>query len=160
MNQLQGKELSASEMAERCRAMKAEGQQIVFTNGAFDILHVGHLTYLEFARQQGDVLIVGLNSDASIQRYKGKDRPINHCSDRVRMLLGLRSVDYVVVFEEDEPLELIEQLLPDVLVKGADWAHYVSGREVVEANGGRVVLAKMVEGRSTSSLIQAIRSQS
>jgi D-beta-D-heptose 7-phosphate kinase/D-beta-D-heptose 1-phosphate adenosyltransferase len=76
------------------------------------------------------------------------------------MLLGLRSVDYVVVFEEDEPVELIEQLLPDVLVKGADWAHYVSGREVVEANGGRVVLAKMVEGRSTSSLIQAIRSQS
>lgn len=152
--------MSAEEMARECAALKAAGKTVVFTNGAFDILHVGHLTYLEFARQQGDCLIVGLNSDASIRRYKGPDRPINACSDRAHLLLGLRAVDYVVVFDEDEPRDLIARLLPDVLVKGADWAHYVSGSDVVEANGGRVVLANLVEGRSTSALIRSIQDQS
>lgn len=157
---LRGKALNAAEMARECARLKSAGKTIVFTNGAFDILHIGHLTYLEFARQQGDCLIVGLNSDASIRRYKGPDRPINSCSDRVHLLLGLRAVDYVVVFDEDEPRDLIAHLLPDVLVKGADWAHYVSGRDIVEANGGRVVLANMVEGRSTSALIRSIQDQS
>ena len=155
-----GEELNREEMAERCATLRAQNKRIVFTNGAFDILHVGHLSYLEFARQQGDCLIVGLNSDASIRRYKGPDRPINSCPDRVKMLLGLRCVDYVVVFEEDEPKDLIAKLLPDVLVKGSDWAHYVSGRDIVEAHGGTVVLAEMVEGRSTTALIRTIQDHS
>lgn len=157
MTQLNGELLTAEAMRARRDALKAEGKTVVFTNGAFDILHVGHLQYLQFAREQGDCLVVGLNSDASIKRYKGEDRPVNPCEDRARMLLGLRCVDYVVVFEEDEPKELIAEVLPDVLVKGADWAHYVSGRDIVEANGGRVVLADLVEGRSTTGVIERIR---
>ena len=133
-----------------------EGRKLVFTNGAFDILHAGHVTYLNFARAQGDALVVGLNSDASVKRYKGDLRPVNPERDRALVLAALECVDYVVVFEEDEPKELIAEILPDVLVKGADWAHYVSGRDVVEANGGRVVLAGMVEGRSTTNTIQRI----
>ena len=152
--------MTAESMAESCRKLRLLGQKIVFTNGAFDVLHTGHLSYLTFARNQGDCLIVGLNSDASIKRYKGADRPINPCDDRIQMLLGLRCVDYVVVFEEDEPAELIASLLPDVLVKGADWAHYVSGREVVEANGGKVVLADLVAGKSSSNIIDRIRKDS
>lgn len=136
--------------------LRAEGKKVVFTNGAFDILHVGHLTYMTFARRQGDCLIVGLNSDASVRRYKGDKRPIVPEQERATMLVGLKCVDYVVLFDEDEPKELIAEILPDVLVKGEDWAHYVSGRDVVEANGGKVVLAKMVEGRSTTSVIAKI----
>jgi len=157
MTAFSGELLDAAVMAERREGLRRAGRTVVFTNGAFDILHVGHLQYLSFARQQGDCLIVGLNSDASVRRYKGPDRPINTEGDRARLLLGLRCVDYVVVFEEDEPKDLIARLLPDVLVKGADWAHYVSGREVVEAHGGRVVLAEMVEGRSTTRVIERIR---
>lgn len=136
--------------------LKAAGRRLVFTNGAFDILHAGHATYLDFARRQGDALLVGLNSDASIKRYKGEKRPINPEADRARVLAALECVDYVVVFGEDEPRDLIAAVLPDVLVKGADWAHYVSGRDVVEANGGRVVLANLVEGRSTTGMIDRI----
>jgi len=141
----------------RIRAgLKKAGKTIVFTNGAFDILHAGHVTYLEFARRQGDVLVVGLNSDASVRRYKGDRRPVNRQADRAKVLAALECVDYVVVFGEDEPATLIAELIPDVLVKGADWSHYVSGRDVVEKHGGRVVLAKMVKGRSTSRLIERI----
>jgi D-beta-D-heptose 7-phosphate kinase/D-beta-D-heptose 1-phosphate adenosyltransferase len=142
-------------LAERER-LRSAGQSVVFTNGAFDILHAGHVTYLAFARRQGDVLIVGLNSDLSVRRYKGDKRPLNGERDRARVLAALECVDYVVGFDEDEPHELIRQLLPDVLVKGADWAHYVCGRDVVEAHGGRVVLAELVEGRSTTQLIERI----
>lgn len=145
----------AAMVAERARLKKA-GRKLVFTNGAFDILHAGHVTYLQFARQQGDALCVGLNSDASVRRYKGDLRPVNGQDDRARVLAALGCVDYVVVFDEDEPKELIGEIIPDVLVKGADWAHYVSGRDVVEAHGGRVVLAAMVEGRSTTNVIQRI----
>ena len=113
---------------------------------------------MNFARSQGDCLVVGLNSDASVRRYKGEKRPINSQEDRARMLLELRCVDYVVVFDEDEPKELIAEILPDVLVKGSDWAHYVSGRDVVEANGGCVVLADFVDGKSTTSTIEKILS--
>jgi len=141
--------------AERDR-LKAAGRSLVFTNGCFDILHRGHVTYLEFARAQGDALVVGLNSDTSVQRNKGPLRPVVNEEDRAAVLLGLRCVDYVVVFDEDEPRDLIAQILPDVLVKGRDWAHYVSGRDVVEAHGGRVVLADMVEGRSTTGIIERI----
>lgn len=148
--------LSRSAMrAERDR-LQREGRSLVFTNGAFDILHAGHVTYLNFARAQGDALVVGLNSDASVKRYKGDKRPVNPQDDRALVLAGLECVDYVVVFDEDEPKELIGEIIPQVLVKGADWAHYVSGRDIVEAHGGKVVLADMVAGRSTSNAIQRI----
>ena len=150
--------LTPAEMrAERDR-LHAEGRTLVFTNGCFDILHRGHADYLAFARSQGDALVVGLNSDASVRRAKGPTRPVNPEQDRAYVLGSLRAVDFVVIFEEDEPRDLISQILPDVLVKGKDWAHYVSGREIVEANGGRVVLAEMVEGRSTTATIERMRS--
>jgi len=136
--------------------IRSEGRKIVFTNGAFDILHLGHLTYMTFARRQGDCLVIGLNSDASVRRYKGSKRPIVPQDERAALLAGLKCVDYVVLFDEDEPRDLIAHILPDVLVKGEDWAHYVSGRDVVEANGGKVILAKMVEGRSTTNIIKKV----
>ncbi len=142
--------------AERAR-LRAAGVPLVFTNGAFDILHAGHATYLDWARRQGGALVVGLNSDASVRRYKGPARPVIPQDQRARMLAALECVDYVVVFDEDEPRDLIAAILPDVLVKGADWAHYVSGRDVVEAAGGRVVLADLVPGLSTSAVIRRIR---
>ncbi len=149
--------LTPSEMrAERDR-LHAEGRNLVFTNGCFDILHRGHADYLAFARSQGDALIVGLNSDASVRRAKGPTRPVNPEQDRAYVLGSLRAVDFVVIFDEDEPRDLIAQILPDVLVKGKDWAHYVSGRDIVEANGGRVVLAEMVEGRSTTATIEKMK---
>jgi D-glycero-beta-D-manno-heptose 1-phosphate adenylyltransferase len=143
----------AAALGERLRA---EGQVIVFTNGCFDLLHTGHLDYLAFAREQGDCLVVGLNSDASVRRAKGPKRPIVPEMERARMLLGLKPVDYVVLFDEEEPRNLVAEIVPHVLVKGADWAHYVSGRDIVEGAGGRVVLADLVEGMSTSGLIQRI----
>jgi D-beta-D-heptose 7-phosphate kinase/D-beta-D-heptose 1-phosphate adenosyltransferase len=152
----QARILTRDQMKGEMATLHASGKRVVFTNGAFDILHLGHLTYMTFARQQGDCLIVGLNSDASVKRYKGDGRPIVPQQERATMLAGLKCVDYVVLFDEDEPKELIAHILPDVLVKGEDWAHYVSGRDVVEANGGRVVLAKMVEGRSTTNVIKKI----
>lgn len=143
----------AEARAERDRLVKA-GKNLVFTNGCFDILHRGHTEYLSFARAEGDALCVGLNSDASVRRSKGPSRPINPEGDRAYVLGSLRAVDFVVVFDEDEPKDLIAQILPQVLVKGKDWAHYVSGREIVEAHGGRVVLADMVAGRSTTNTIE------
>lgn len=139
--------------------LHAQGRKLVFTNGCFDILHRGHVTYLEFARDQGEALMVGLNDDASVRRAKGPARPVNSQDDRAFVLLGLKAVDAVVLFAEDEPAALIAEVLPDILVKGKDWAHYVSGREAVEAAGGRVVLADLVEGRSTTSTIERIRSE-
>ena len=143
-------------MHAECERLRKAGKKTVFTNGSFDILHVGHADYLSFARQLGDVLIVGLNSDESVRRYKGSKRPINNQDDRARVLAALESVDYVVIFDEDEPAALIGELLPDVLVKGADWAHYISGRDIVEKRGGKVVLAQMVEGKSTTNMIERI----
>ena len=145
---------SARELRDR---LEAEGRKLVFTNGSFDILHRGHVTYLEFSRAQGDALVVGLNSDDSVRRYKGPTRPVNPEEDRAHVLAALRAVDGVVIFDQDEPRALIESILPHVLVKGRDWAHYVSGRDIVEAHGGKVVLADMVEGRSTTNVIERIR---
>ena len=156
MRRITSKIVSWARMRAIRRLLKEQGRTVVFTNGAFDILHAGHVTYLEFARKQGDALIVGLNSDASIRRYKGDQRPVNPQADRAKVLAALECVDYVVLFKEDEPATLIAELLPDVLVKGSDWAHYVSGRDVVEKRGGKVVLAKLVKGRSTSDIIQKI----
>jgi D-beta-D-heptose 7-phosphate kinase/D-beta-D-heptose 1-phosphate adenosyltransferase len=148
--------LSVEEMrAERDRLV-TQGKKLVFTNGCFDILHRGHVTYLTFARNQGDALVVAVNTDASVKVNKGDDRPINSEEDRAYVLASLRAVDYVVYFGDPEPKGIIAQILPQVLVKGKDWAHYVSGREVVEANGGKVVLADMVEGRSTTNVIEKI----
>jgi D-beta-D-heptose 7-phosphate kinase/D-beta-D-heptose 1-phosphate adenosyltransferase len=137
--------------------LHSQGKKLVFTNGCFDILHRGHTQYLAFARAQGDALVVGLNSDASVRRAKGPTRPVNTEQDRAFVLGSLRAVDYVVIFDEDEPRDLISQILPDVLVKGKDWAHFVSGRDIVEAHGGKVVLADMVEGKSTTATIERLR---
>jgi rfaE bifunctional protein nucleotidyltransferase chain/domain len=148
--------LSITEMrAERDR-MVACGKKLVFTNGCFDILHRGHVTYLTFARNQGDALVVALNTDASVRSNKGNDRPINCEDDRAYVLGSLRAVDYVVFFGDKEPKDVVAAILPQVLVKGRDWAHYVSGREIVEASGGTVVLADLVEGRSTTGTIEKI----
>jgi rfaE bifunctional protein nucleotidyltransferase chain/domain len=153
---LSPKILTAEQMrAERDRLVAA-GKRLVFTNGCFDIVHRGHVTYLGFARQQGDALVVGVNSDASVKRNKGDLRPINPQDDRAYVLASLRAVDYVVIFDAKEPKELIAQILPQVLVKGRDWAHYVSGREIVEANGGSVVLADLVDGKSTTGTIERV----
>jgi rfaE bifunctional protein nucleotidyltransferase chain/domain len=148
--------LTPEEVRIRRASLASARKKLVFTNGCFDILHRGHVTYLTFARNQGDALVVGVNSDASVKRNKGDDRPINNQEDRAYVLASLRVVDYVVIFEDDEPKDLIAQIRPHVLVKGKDWAHYVSGREIVEANGGEVILADMVEGRSTTSTIDRI----
>lgn len=143
-------------LAQECARLQAAGKKIVFTNGAFDLLHSGHATYLEHARKLGDVLVVGLNTDASVRRYKGEKRPVVDERNRARLVAALECVDYVTWFDEDEPKALITELQPDVLVKAEDWAHYVSGRELVEARGGKVVLAPMVKGLSTTALIEKI----
>lgn len=157
MRNYKNKILTREEMIVERARLKAEGKVVSFTNGCFDILHRGHVSYLNFAREQGDVLVLGMNSDVSVKRNKGDDRPINCEEDRAEVLAALECIDYVVLFDEDEPRELIEALLPDVLVKGEDWAHYVSGREAVEAAGGKVVLAKMVEGHSTTNIIEKMK---
>ncbi len=148
------------ELQQQLESWRGSGKVIVFTNGVFDLLHPGHLSQLEAARAQGDVLLVGLNSDASVQRQgKGPDRPILRQAERRQMLEALRCVDAVVIFDEDTPLQLIELLQPDVLVKGADYAgRQVVGREIVEARGGRVVLVPLLEGFSTTELLRRIRS--
>lgn len=130
------------------------GERVVFTNGCFDLLHVGHVRYLNAARALGDHLVVGLNSDASVRRLKGPGRPVTPEPERAEILCALAAVDAVVLFEEDTPLSLIEALEPDVLVKGGDWAlEAIVGREFVEGRGGRVVTIPIVRGRSTSGLL-------
>jgi len=137
--------------------LRAKGKRVVFTNGCFDLLHVGHIRYLEKARTLGDVLIVGLNTDRSVQTIKGPHRPILPEEERAEVLSGLWSVDYVTLFDEPTPLELITSLQPDVLVKGGDWAKETTvGREVVEESGGEVVILPFVEGSSSSNIIETI----
>jgi len=137
---------------------KKENLKIVFTNGCFDVLHRGHVEYLEKAKSFGDVLIVGLNSDESVKRLKGNFRPLVSEDDRGYVLLGLQSVDAVVVFEEDTPHSLISNIIPDVLVKGGDYSiKDIVGRDIVESNGGQVVTVKFIEGKSSSSIIEKIQ---
>ena len=134
-------------------------EKLCFTNGCFDLLHPGHVQYLAEARALGDFLVVGLNSDASVARLKGPGRPLQNEAARAAILLGLRSVDAVVCFHEDTPLELIRALQPDVLVKGGDYTpDTVVGRELVEAHGGKVILIPFLPGHSTSLITQRIRS--
>jgi rfaE bifunctional protein nucleotidyltransferase chain/domain len=141
------------------QALRAEGKTIVFTNGVFDLIHPGHVRYLESARALGDALIVGLNADASVRRNKGAGRPINPEEERAEVLAGLASVDAVVLFDDDTPAEIIRSLQPDVLVKGADWpANQIVGRDTVEARGGRVVRVTVEHGYSTSALVEKVRS--
>lgn len=135
---------------------RTRGKVFVFTNGCFDILHAGHVRYLAFARRQGDVLAVGMNSDASVRRIKGAPRPVVPQEDRALLLAALEAVDYVVIFEEDRVDTLIGELLPDILVKGEDRADDVHGRDVVETHGGRVVLAPLINDRSTTNIIGSI----
>ena len=156
MRPYQSKVLSRQAMvAERAR-LKAAGTVFVFTNGCFDILHAGHVEYLAFARSQGDLLCVGMNSDASVRARKGEGRPVVPQEDRARILAALEAVDYVVVFEEREVESLIAELLPDILVKGEDRKDWVCGREIVEAHGGRVVLAPIMRGKSSTNVIGKI----
>jgi rfaE bifunctional protein nucleotidyltransferase chain/domain len=140
---------------------RAAGRRIVFTNGVFDLLHAGHVRYLQQARSLGDVLIVGLNSDRSVRVNKGPGRPITPENERAEILEALAAVDAVVVFDEETPYDLIKAVQPDVLVKGADWAEdAVVGRDIVEQRGGRVVRVPLEPGRSTSAIIQKITSTS
>lgn len=137
--------------------LRNDGKRIVFTNGCFDLLHVGHLRYLEKARSLGDILVVGVNSDSSVRRLKSPRRPILPLEERMELLSGLGCVDYVVSFEESTPLELISVLKPHILVKGGDWSkETIVGREVVEGSGGEVVVLPFFEGNSTTSLVETI----
>lgn len=131
---------------------------VVFTNGCFDIVHKGHIELLKLCRQQGDIVVVGLNSDSSVRAIKGPERPINNQHDRATVLAALESVDYVTIFEEPSVLSLVKKVKPDVLVKGADWGRNgVVGREFVESYGGKIVLAPIVEGKSSTATIEKIK---
>ncbi len=150
--------LTVEEAIVRFGRGKRNGRRVVFTNGCFDLLHPGHIRGLELARALGDVLIVGLNSDASVRQLKGEGRPILPERERAEILAALESVDAVVIFDAPTPRELIARLLPDVLVKGGDWpGDQIVGREEVEAAGGRVVSVPVVPGHSTSAILQKIR---
>jgi rfaE bifunctional protein nucleotidyltransferase chain/domain len=139
-------------------ALRCAGKKIVFTNGVFDLLHPGHARYLQHARSLGDALIVGVNSDRSVRANKGSDRPITPERERAELLASLACVDWVVIFDEDTPYQIIEALKPDVLVKGADWAEDdVVGRDIVESSGGSVVRVPIHTGYSTTSIITRIR---
>ncbi len=140
--------------------LKAEGKNVVFTNGVFDLIHSGHVDYLSKAKKLGDVLIVGLNSDDSVKRIKGDKRPILNQVERSFILSNIKPVDYVVVFEEDTPANLISEIIPDILVKGADWAvEEIVGKDVVEKNGGKVMNIEFVNDQSTSRIIDLIVSR-
>ena len=137
-------------------AWKREGKVVVFTNGCYDLLHPGHVRLLEQARSLGDILILALNSDASVRRMKGPTRPTIAEEERAEMAMALEAVDAVVFFEEDTPRELIAVVLPDILIKGADWSHFIAGREEVEAAGGRVLTVALEPGYSTTNIVERI----
>jgi rfaE bifunctional protein nucleotidyltransferase chain/domain len=135
---------------------KKEGKRVVFTNGCYDLLHPGHIRLLEQARSLGDILILALNSDDSVRRLKGPTRPLLSEQERAEVASGLAAVDAITVFDEDTPRELIAAVLPDVLVKGADWAHWIAGREEVEAAGGQVMALALEPGYSTTGIVEEI----
>ncbi len=153
------KVIQLQELMEIVNNFREENKKIVFTNGCFDILHEGHLSYLQQARSMGDALIVGLNSDASVRRYKGEGRPVNKQEIRESNLAALEYVDYVIVFEEDTPMKLLEAIRPNVLVKGGDYSlDGVVGRDFVESYGGVVRVTDKVEGVSTTKIIESRKS--
>lgn len=150
--------LSPEQMLRERERLRAGGKRLVFTNGVFDILHVGHVRYLTEARALGDALVVAINSDRSVRELKGKDRPVFDQAERAEILAALRSVDYVTIFDNESPRSLITQLLPDVLVKGGDYAlDQIHGREEVEAAGGNVISLPFVKGASTTALIERMK---
>ena len=135
---------------------RRDGKTVVFTNGCYDILHPGHIRLLEKARSLGDLLILALNTDSSVARLKGPTRPLISEDERARMALLLEAVDAVTLFNEDTPRELIAEVLPDILIKGADWAHFIAGREEVEAAGGKVMALALEPGFSTTNIVQEL----
>ncbi len=146
-----------SEVSNLCRRLRQAKKKIVFTNGVFDILHRGHVEYLAKVRRMGDLLIVGLNSDASVRRLKGDSRPVQKQTDRAMILLALTSVDYVIIFGEDTPEKLIRAVKPDVLAKGADYeVDEIVGADFVQSYGGRVARIKLTRGRSTSKILKTL----
>lgn len=152
-----GKVLSLGALTRIRKRARRERKRVVFTNGTFDILHRGHVEYLARARAMGDLLIVGLNTDASIRRIKGKHRPINKEQDRAAVLTALEAVDYVCFFGDDTPIDLITALIPDILVKGADWKEKdIVGKDAVERNGGVVRRVKLTPGKSTTEVIDRV----
>ena len=149
--------LGQNELKKICQSLKQDGKKIVFTNGCFDIVHAGHIDYLTKAKALGDVLVVGLNSDKSVRNIKGDKRPIIPEQERAMIISNLKPVDYVTLFDEPSPKELIELLIPDILVKGADWdIDKIVGREIVESSGGKVLTIDFVSDQSTSKIIQTI----
>ncbi len=154
---MRGRVLCLEEAVAFRRELRARGERLVFTNGCFDLLHAGHVRYLNAARGLGDRLLVGLNDDASVRRLKGPGRPVVPEAERAEVLCALEAVDGVVLFSEETPLALIEALLPDILVKGADWPlEAIVGRREVEAAGGRVLTLPLLSGRSTTALLERI----
>ena len=150
--------MSQDELLSERERLRAAGRKLVFTNGVFDLLHVGHVRYLQQARQLGDALVVAINSDRSVRELKGETRPLTSANDRLEVLAALSAVDYVAVFDDLSPRTLIAQLLPDVLVKGGDYSlDQIHGREEVEAAGGQVVSLPFVEGASTSAIIEKMK---
>lgn len=149
---------SRQELQEIVAGLKSEGKTVVFTNGCFDLLHPGHVRYLEKARAEGDVLVVALNSDDSVRKIKGEDRPVLSAEERSEIIGSLGCVDFVTTFEEDTPENIIEELVPTVLVKGGDWpVDKILGRQVVEENSGRVISIDFEEEYSTSNILKRIR---
>ena len=150
--------MSLPELEIKREQYRCERKIVIFTNGCFDILHAGHVRYLTAARELGDILVVGLNSDDSVRKLKGEGRPVNPAADRAEVLAGLRAVDHVVVFEEDTAEELVRRLQPDIYVKGGDYSlERLPESAIVAAYGGRTVLVPMVEGRSTTNVIQRLQ---
>ncbi len=153
----QKKILKPQSLKKKLSVLRKQGREIVFTNGCFDILHFGHVSYLESIKKENNILVIGLNSDRSVKGIKGKARPIIHQEGRAKLLAGLGCVDYVVMFDEDTPQKLIEYLLPDVLIKGADWkGKEVAGADAVCKNGGKVRFVKYIDGFSTTNIINKI----
>jgi rfaE bifunctional protein nucleotidyltransferase chain/domain len=151
-----GKFYNRAELIAARAQWKDAGKRVVLTNGCYDLLHPGHIRLLEQSRSLGDVLILALNSDDSVRRLKGATRPVMSERERAEVAAGLAAVDAITVFDEDTPRELIAAVLPDVLVKGADWAHWIAGREEVEAAGGQVVALALEPGYSTSGIVEEI----
>jgi rfaE bifunctional protein nucleotidyltransferase chain/domain len=151
-----GRFYSRADLVEQRTRWKQAGKQVVFTNGCYDLLHPGHIRLLEQARSLGDILILALNSDASVRRMKGPSRPVIAEDERAEMALALEAVDAVTLFDEDTPRELIAEVLPDVLIKGADWSHFIAGREEVEASGGKVLTVALEPGYSTTNIVERI----
>jgi rfaE bifunctional protein nucleotidyltransferase chain/domain len=147
-----------SALLDRRRRWKQEGRTVVFTNGCYDLLHPGHIRLLEHARSLGDRLILALNSDASVRRAKGPSRPLIPEGERVELALALEAVDAVILFDEDTPRQLISEVLPDILLKGADWSHFIAGKDEVEAAGGHVLTVPLEPGYSTTNLVDLILS--